>query len=125
MEEWLRCYNGEFNEYLKVDDIHSWAIDEYVKPEAQKEIEFNGVLLPAIFKYLQDPDLYEKIELVNGAKEGIDYIRRRGHDIVIVSSCVINQTDMKMNWLIKHRIVNPHSGDTLKDFIGASNKDLI
>ena len=121
-KEWLRRYNADFNDTLTEEDIKTWAIQDYVKPEA-RVLNKNG-LMP-IFQYLQDPDLYEKTPEIPHAREGLDYIRHRDHDVVLVSSCVMNQADMKMRWVAEHKMVKPLRGDTLLDFVAASSKHYL
>jgi len=121
-KEWLRRYNTDFNDNLTEEDIKTWAIQEYVKPEA-RVLNKNG-LMP-IFQYLQDPDLYEQTPEIPHAREGLEYIRRRGHDVVLVSSCVLNQADQKMHWVINHKMITPLRGDTLLDFVAMSDKRFL
>src|SRR6266516_3997551 len=117
MAEWLRRYNRDFNDNLTKDQIKTWEIEEYVKPEARTKI----------FEYLQYPDLYDFVQPIPGAKEGLAYLRAQGFKVVIVSSCVLNQTDMKMNWCVKHGMVKPlHTNDrVVPDFVGMTDKSLI
>src|SRR6266436_5740874 len=121
-KEWLRRYNRDFNDSLVSEDITKWAIDEFVKPEALIK-NANGIA--PLFQYLQDPDLYEHVPEIPNAREGLEYIRRRDHDVVLVSSCVMNQADQKMRWVVAHKMVKPARGDTLLDFVASSNKSLV
>jgi 5'(3')-deoxyribonucleotidase len=74
---------------------------------------------------LQDPDLYDNMPEIPHAKEGLDYIRHRGHDVVLVSSCVLNGADMKMRWVVDHKMITPLRGDTLLDFVAATSKHYL
>ena len=38
ISEWLRRYNVKWNDTLKPEDIHGWAISDFVKPECGKAI---------------------------------------------------------------------------------------
>src|SRR6266550_5923080 len=84
-QEWLRRYNRDFKDTLVQEDVTEWAIDKFVKPEALV-LNQNGIA--PLFQYLQDPDLYENMPEIPHAREGLEYIRRRGHDVVLVSNCV-------------------------------------
>ncbi len=121
-QEWLRRYNRDFKDTLVQEDVTEWAIDKFVKPEALV-LNQNGIA--PLFQYLQDPDLYENMPEIPHAREGLEYIRRRGHNVVLVSSCVMNQADQKMRWVVSHKMVKPLRGDTLLDFVAASNKSYV
>lgn len=121
-KEWLRRYNRDFNDYLDPNDITEWAIDKFVRPEALIK-NANGIA--PLFQYLQDVDLYEHVPEIPKAREGLEYIRHRDHEVVLVSSCVMNQADQKMRWAVNHKMVKPARGDTLLDFVAASSKHLI
>lgn len=121
-KEWIARYNRDFNDHLTSEDVTDWNIGDFVKPEALVK-NANGIA--PLFQYLQDPDLYEHVPEIPGARTGLEYIRYRDHDVVLVSSCVMNQTDQKMRWVVAHKMVKPMRGDTLLDFIGASSKHYI
>ncbi len=109
--EWLRRYNRDFNDTLTSEDVTDWNISDFVKPEALVK-NANGIA--PLFQYLQDPDLYECTPEILGARAGLEYIRKRDHDVVLVSSCVMNQADMKMRWVVDHKMVKPASKQYLK-----------
>jgi 5'(3')-deoxyribonucleotidase len=121
-KEWLRRYNRDFNDDLTSEEITEWAIDKFVRPIA---LEKNEDGLPHLFAYLADEDLYKYVPPIAKAREGCEYIRRRGHDVVFVSSCVRGQADQKVEWMIRHKFIKPMRGDTLLDFVAASDKSLI
>lgn len=94
---WLEAYNKDYNDALTTEDIKSWDIMEYVKPECGTNI----------FTYL-DPtldgkSLWNDMPPVEGAVEMVGLLKDRV-DIFIVSSVMNNYSNCihKHNWLVKH-----------------------
>src|SRR6266705_1995637 len=69
--EWIRRYNRDFNDTLTSEDVTTWEIGAFVKPEALVK-NANGVA--PLFQYLQDADLYAHVPEIPGAREGLEYI---------------------------------------------------
>lgn len=117
--EWYRRYNAEWNDKLTINDVKSWDTHLYTKPECGK----------CIYDYLYDADLYDAVEPIRGALEGVNALRDEGFRPVYVSSVVRGQTDAKFDWLIRHgflpydpikKLVGGHP-----DFVTAGDKSLI
>lgn len=95
VDEVLRMYNQDYNDNLTAKDITQHGMQHCVKPECGR----------AIFKYFHTRGLFSNLELIEGAKDGIQTLLNRGHDIVFVTkpvghslSCVAE----KQSWVDKH-----------------------
>jgi 5'-nucleotidase len=106
-EQWLKRYNDEFEDNLRMEDVKSWGIDQYVKPVCGKQI----------YKYLRDTDLYDNVLPVEGALWGVNTLRSMGHRVVFLSAGIHIG---KLDWLLKHKFI-----ETEKDLIIAQDKSLI
>lgn len=114
--EWFRLYNIDYNDTLTNDDIIEDQIDQFVKAECGIKIR----------DYLAMHTLYDNIKPINGALEGVQYLRNLGHRIVYASSCVVGTGDDKLNWLVKHGFtkINPEY-KTCNEWVVASDKSWI
>ena len=65
-EIWLARYNKDWNDNLKKKAWIEWGVDKFVKPEC-------GI---KIFDYLEDPTIYDDVLPIEGAKEGVDWLRQ-------------------------------------------------
>jgi 5'(3')-deoxyribonucleotidase len=112
--EWVRRYNERWDDSLTQDDITGWGIEKYVKPECGKKI----------FDILHEPGLYLDVPDIVGAVEGVKALRKAGHRVVFVTSCVDGSIDQKVDWLRRHGLLKQKyvAG---KDFIAANDKSLI
>jgi 5'-nucleotidase len=113
LSEWLRRYNVDFKDALLPEDIDRWELKDCVKPEAKK----------AIYGYLREPDLYEHIKPIPGARQAVFRLRAMGHRVVFVTSCVRGTVDRKVEWLVRWGFL-PQT-HTQPDFYAASDKALI
>ena len=112
--EWLRRYNRDYDDHLTPADIQHWDIARNVKPDC-------GV---KIYGYLQDVDLYEHIQPVPGALDGIRRIRELGHTVIFATDCTYGMTDQKARWFERHGFSLPREdGRGLpKDFVAINGK---
>lgn len=110
---WLELYNRDFGDNLTVVDIRAWGLDEFVKPEAKK----------AIYGYLHKEDLYDHVRPVEGALEGVQYLRARGYRVVFVTSNVLGMTDPKWRWLVSKGFL-PNT-TSQPDLVVANDKGLL
>lgn len=108
--EWLKRYNRDYNDDLKVERITNWGMNEFVKPECGAKI----------YKYLSDPDLYDYIPVREGALKGINTLRELGYRVLFATSCVPGMFENKFNWLKKHDFLKDE-----KDYITVSDKSLL
>lgn len=115
MPEWLRRYNAEFGDALTPDDITEWNIRKFVKPEAKTRI----------FDYLHDSDLYERVEPIDGALEGVRKIRANGNRVVFVTSAVTGHAGQKLLWLRRHGFLSCSNPYPCRDYFEATDKALL
>lgn len=72
---WLEKYNHTYNDTLTVSQITDWDITKFVKPECGRKI-YN----------LLDNYIYDSVIEIPHAKETIDWLRTKGHNIFFVTS---------------------------------------
>jgi 5'-nucleotidase len=107
--DWLDVYNLEFNDNMKASDIHSWAIDEYVKPEAKNKI----------MDYLLEPGFFLGLGIKPHAQEITEWLSSY-YELYIVTAYHPYVCRDKADWVEKHF---PHIGT--KNIIFCNNKGLI
>lgn len=73
---WLEAYNKEYKDKLKIKDIIQWDISKLVVPECGENI----------YKYLDDPNIYDSVKIIDGACESIKILKNLGHRILYVTS---------------------------------------
>lgn len=116
LDEWLRRYNAASGDTLTLDAVISWNMNDVVLPEWQDRI----------YDFLHDPTLYDSIEPVAGAHEGIDRLRTLGASVVYVSSCVGSEmAKAKLDWMVRHRFTRASGRFSFPDIILATDKSLI
>lgn len=114
--EMFRLYNEEYNDNVTVES----AMLEYGHNTWKIKLECGAKIL----KYFDLPNLYDNIKPIDGALEGVQYLRDLGHRIIFNSSCVIDRSDDKLKWLIKHGFLK--QGKTFNfDWMVVSDKSLI
>jgi 5'(3')-deoxyribonucleotidase len=110
-EKWLRLYNEEYNDNLTHNDLKSWSIHQFVKPECGLNM----------YKYLDLPGLYDDIKVVPGALEGVETLRRLGFHIKFLTSGFNTE---KFRWLQNNGFLPMDKREGEKDFIISSEKGL-
>lgn len=111
--EWYRRYNKDYNDTLTLGRVTHWDLHKFVKPECGKKI----------YDYLSQPDLYEGVPVVEGAKDGVKALREMGNTVVFVTAGVLGNLDQKLAWLHNHSFLD--EGRHMKGVIFAYDKDLI
>lgn len=116
-DEWYRRYNRDYNDNLTMDRVLTWDVHKFVKPEC-------GTL---VYRYLADPDLYDNIQPIEGAVEGVRRLREMGHEVFYVTSCTYGMVDQKARWLERFGFATPRdNGASLpRDLIVANSKQYI
>lgn len=113
---WLARYNEAYMDDLRPEDLGGWRMDDKVKPECGTKI----------YDYLEDPDLYDEVEPVEGALEGVDQLRRRGLHVVFATSSPNGSAGAKLRWLLKHGFLPAiRVGSTHPDYIEIHSKGLL
>lgn len=109
--EWLRRYNADFGDSLTLADITTWDMVPHVKPECGRRI----------YEYLHARDLYDRIEPIAGAIDGVRRLRAAGHRVVFVTSCVDGPMAMsKIAWLSRFDVFT-----SMADVVIAHDKSLV
>ena len=106
-EEWLRRYNRDYDDNLTHFQITEWNMSNFVKPECGENI----------YKYLNDPDLYDDMNPVHGSKEAVALLCAYGYDVRFVTSGVHKG---KIDFLYRHKFIDSES-----DYVIAADKSLI
>jgi 5'(3')-deoxyribonucleotidase len=95
-----------------MDRVVSWDVHKFVKPECGKKI----------YDYLHLPDLYDDVQPIEGALEGVRAIRALGHEVIFLTSCAWGMTDPKARWFIRHGFCEDSPVILPKDFFPTDNK---
>jgi 5'(3')-deoxyribonucleotidase len=111
---WLDRYNRDFNDSVKPEAITGWDVREFIKPEAAERM----------YEYLDTPKLYDSVQPIEGAVEGVMILRARGHRVTFVTSAMNGHAGAKLRWLQKHGLL-PAGKKVEADYIECSDKSLI
>jgi 5'(3')-deoxyribonucleotidase len=111
--EWLRRYNVKYSDKLLPEDLTKWELEEQVKPECGSKI----------FSILTEPDLYNHVLPIPGARAGVDYLRSLGR-VVFVTAGAFNG-GAKFAWLKRWGFLPSDGHHESKDFVCAYDKNLI
>lgn len=76
VEHWLDLYNYAWQDTLLEDDIKTWSIADYVKPECGN----------AIYNYLSWSGFYHNIKSVAGAIGGVRELQSMGYRVIFVTA---------------------------------------
>jgi len=88
---WVERYNREWNDTLTVDQITSWDIGDFVRPEARQWM----------FDVLADEKLYDTVEPVPHAIEGLMALDELEVPWVIATSCAyLGMVKAKAHWML-------------------------
>lgn len=112
---WLERYNRDYNDTLTVDGIHQWDMLPAVKPECGKKI----------YSYLNEPDFYENMPVIEGALEGVNMLREWGHGILFITTCVPKSGDQKIDWLIRNGFTDEHATGVIALYGKYSDKSYV
>ena len=110
VDVWVDCYNKDYNDNVKIEDIKSWHIGEYTK--AGKDF----------YKYLDDGKLFKNLLIKNGAAEIIERLCKEHEVYIVTASPSYNEgvCDDKVNFIKKHMPFFP-----IKNIIFITNKSLL
>lgn len=112
---WLQAYNNDYGDNLKSEDVNKWELHEFVKPLCGYNI----------YKYLNDPSLYDNTEPVEGALTGVEALRSEGFRVVFVTSTNLHASGRKLKWLEKHGFLTLKHGVQSPDYVEMVDKSLI
>lgn len=108
MTPWIGCYNLDFNDNLKTEEITSWKVHDFVVEEAKE----------AIYDYIKGTKVFEMATPINGAVEAIQYLKSQGHRIIYPTAN--NPQDVKTEILKKYKVL-----DDSKNVYTCEDKSLI
>lgn len=87
---WLNLYNRKFRENIKREHIRSYDIHNWVRAGY------------AIYELIDNPHVFRILPPLPYAVEGLKYLIRQGHKILICSAATKSQIDGKLDWLRFH-----------------------
>ena len=88
-ESVLQVYNSDYNDNLKIEDIKSYGIEDYVKPEFKKDF-------PSLFL---DKRVWKGISVIPGCVEVLKKWHDKGHEIYFVTATNTENMHKKAEWL--------------------------
>ncbi len=107
---WLARYNKDYKDNLKREDITDWDVGSFTKPECGRRI----------YKYIEDPSIYNDVKPTNGAIEGVRELRKIGYRVVFVTAANPKIHLRKLTWLRDNKF-KPIE----KDYVEIIDKSLI
>ena len=109
VKRWLEVHNIKNNDNVQEQDIKSWDIGSYTNLKNN----------PKDFYDLLTPEIYDTIEMVDGALDGVNKIRKFAR-VIFITSNFGNVENAKFNALNRHGF-----NVDKKDFFSAYDKSLI
>lgn len=88
---WYARYNELYDDNLQPNDIKSWDIHNFVKPECGRKI----------YDILLEPYLFRGLPVMEGAIDALTYLTQH-YDVYIVSSAHPATCADKAGWLAEH-----------------------
>lgn len=88
-ESVLKVYNADHNDNLKIENIKSYGIEEYVKPEFKKDF-------PSLFL---DKRVWKGVSVMPGCIEVLKKWYDNGHEIYFVTATNTENMHKKAEWL--------------------------
>lgn len=93
--KWIETYNSIYNDNLSIEDIKSWDIIKYVKPECGTKI----------FNLINDDLIYQLTPLPYAVEITQELMKE--HDLYIVTATEYSNVKIKAEWIKKYY---PHIG---------------
>lgn len=110
MTAWLDFYNHNYDDILTPEDITSWDMVNFVKPECGEKI----------YEFLTKDYLYEKTKPIDGASSGVKHLRGKGHRVIFATAGIY--TTAKFHWLEEHGF---EPGKNAEDYVSIYDKNLL
>lgn len=108
MKPWIKCYNEDFGDDLKVEEITSWKVHDFVVKEAKE----------AIYDYIKGTKVFEMADPIDGAIDAILYLKSQGYRIIFPTAN--NPQDIKTKILMNYKVL-----EDSKDIYTCEDKSLI
>lgn len=109
-KKWVKTYNTIFDDNLKIEDIKSWKIIEYVKPEA-KDFMLNILNLHKF---------YRDLEVVSDSQRVLEKLSEDYEIIIVTDPYTRMSFKSKHDWLEEHFPFIPK-----RNFVFTGNKSII
>lgn len=110
MERLLYRYNNDYNDNLTKASFTEWDMSKVVKPECGSKI----------YKYFNDPTLYNGMQIIPNATDGVMSLKTLGYRVVFITHTFEGQEGVKYKILKSHGVI-----DSKKDYFEAEDKSLI
>lgn len=85
----LSVYNEDAADNLKVEDIKTYYIENFVKPEFKENFK----------SYFLSRKVWKRIELIKDCQKYVARLFREGHTIIFITSTEPENLKKKANWL--------------------------
>lgn len=113
---WLLANNQKYGDQTTPEMVTRWRVADFSSAGE------------AVYALLT-PELYDTVELVPGAQEGIQNLRQMGHRVVFVTSTPLGSGGAKLLWLRRKGIITgsgPYGdGRHSEDYVEVYDKSLI
>jgi 5'-nucleotidase len=86
LPQWLYLYNHEYDEELTPEDITDWDMTLFCRDD--------------IYKYLELPNLYDFVQPIEGAYEGVVSLANAGHKLHFITA---KHHPSKLAWMRRHK----------------------
>lgn len=110
LEAWVKAYNKDYDDNLKLEDITSWNISKLVKPEAKEDI----------YHYLDVPGFMENLELKDGSQKALKNLSKHFDIFVVTAPKDYSGVLSKAKWLQKYFPFIPK-----ENYVFTMNKSII
>ena len=107
---WIECYNKDYDDNLKIEDIKSWDIGSYSK------------IGNKFYEYLGDGKLFKMLSINDGAAEVIEKLCENNEVYIVTANASYNTgvCDDKVDFIKKFMPLFP-----IKNIIFINNKSLL
>jgi len=92
---WLERYNRDYDDTLRVEDIHVWEMHQSVKSSCGNKI----------YEYLKEPGLYRNLLPMPEGPETVRRLMDEGHQVFLVTAPPLNSPHAvwdKLEWVREH-----------------------
>lgn len=110
LDAWVEKYNEDFEDSLKPEDIKTWNIMSYVKPEVG----------PKIFDYLDIPDFMENLPIKDGSQKALKSLSEHFEIFVVTAPMDYSGVPSKVKWLQKYFPFIPK-----ENYVFTMNKSIV
>lgn len=109
-KKWVRYYNTIFNDKLEIEDIETWEITNFVKPEAK----------PFMTNILNLDDFYRDLDIVNDSQRVLEKLSKKNQIIIVTDPFTRTSFKAKYDWLNEN-----FPFISTKNYVFTGNKSVI